>query len=377
MSSEEGIFSSAKTYAKKYGRAFTNIASAPEVTTVETTTTAVTTQTSDSTTADTTGISATQTSDSTTAETTGISATQTSNSTTAETTGISATQTGITTTVTTTIPDGSDDETPSILWGDANLDGKVNVRDCAHIAKALSKGEGDTLPVNADFNQDGKTNVRDAAAIATALARGSDFETTVDDDDVSTVPFADEEELYSDIFRNPQNYSDIWNKFENVKDYIKYFVADIDGDGKKELFIADLSDNNITVNKFVVVNSDLTLCFDSINGGLDIYDNGIISIATSSGGCMIYYDIVNKKHYVVGRETGELSEYGDFEYTNRDTLIKTASGEESDKIINELLVGTRLVPEYEIYNISSPQDFDKLNVFENIEDIRFGWEEAY
>ncbi len=58
-------------------------------------------------------------------------------------------------------------ETPE---ADANGDGKTNVRDCAFIAAALAKGEGDTLPASADFNGDGKVNVRDAAAIAKALA---------------------------------------------------------------------------------------------------------------------------------------------------------------------------------------------------------------
>ena len=52
--------------------------------------------------------------------------------------------------------------------GDANGDGKVNVRDCAYIAKMLAKGKG--LPDKADYNLDGKKNVRDAAAIAKSLA---------------------------------------------------------------------------------------------------------------------------------------------------------------------------------------------------------------
>lgn len=59
-----------------------------------------------------------------------------------------------------TVGAGSSDD---ILWGDANLDGKVNVRDCATIASALAKGQGDKLPVNADYNRDDKKNVRDAA----------------------------------------------------------------------------------------------------------------------------------------------------------------------------------------------------------------------
>lgn len=60
-------------------------------------------------------------------------------------------------------------QTPS---GDANGDTITNVRDCAFIASALAKGEGDTLSESADFNRDGKVNVRDAAAIAAALAKG-------------------------------------------------------------------------------------------------------------------------------------------------------------------------------------------------------------
>lgn len=56
--------------------------------------------------------------------------------------------------------------------GDANLDSAVNVRDCAHIATVLAKGEVDSLTEITDFNGDGKINVRDAATIASALAKG-------------------------------------------------------------------------------------------------------------------------------------------------------------------------------------------------------------
>ncbi len=55
--------------------------------------------------------------------------------------------------------------------GDANEDGKLNVRDCAFIANKLSKGKADELPSHTDFNSDGKINVRDAAAIAKSLAK--------------------------------------------------------------------------------------------------------------------------------------------------------------------------------------------------------------
>ena len=67
----------------------------------------------------------------------------------------------------------SDDAHADNQKGDANLDGKVNVRDAAFIAKFLSLGKYDELCECADFNGDGKVNVRDAAAIASYLAANS------------------------------------------------------------------------------------------------------------------------------------------------------------------------------------------------------------
>lgn len=56
--------------------------------------------------------------------------------------------------------------------GDVNIDGKINVRDCALIASALAKSSVDMLAGNGDYNGDNKINVRDAAAIASDLAKG-------------------------------------------------------------------------------------------------------------------------------------------------------------------------------------------------------------
>ena len=96
-------------------------------------------------------------------------------------TGESTTASGVQTTGTTAVPGSQTPEvtttvTPSeddILYGDANLDGEVNVRDCATIAKALAKGKEAVakLPVNADYNRDGEITVRDAAALAKTLAK--------------------------------------------------------------------------------------------------------------------------------------------------------------------------------------------------------------
>ena len=53
--------------------------------------------------------------------------------------------------------------------GDANGDGKLDIRDAAFIASSLSKGK--SLSTIADYNGDGTVNVRDAAAIAKYLAK--------------------------------------------------------------------------------------------------------------------------------------------------------------------------------------------------------------
>lgn len=56
------------------------------------------------------------------------------------------------------------------ILGDANSDGKLNVRDCAFIASKLAQGKAKELPKQSDYNLDDKINVRDAAAIAKKLA---------------------------------------------------------------------------------------------------------------------------------------------------------------------------------------------------------------
>ena len=97
----------------------------------------------------------------TTAGSTSVSTTSTSTS-----TSVSATSSPITTTV----PPTTTPQVTGIL-GDANSDGKLDVRDAAYIARMLAQRDTEKLPKNADFNEDGQINVRDAAAIARFLAK--------------------------------------------------------------------------------------------------------------------------------------------------------------------------------------------------------------
>ena len=120
----------------------------------------VTGTTTDSTTVISTDVTTTKAS---TADTTAGS---TSVSTTSTSTSVSATSAPITTTV----PPTTTPQVTGIL-GDANSDGKLDVRDAAYIARMLAQRDTEKLPKNADFNEDGQINVRDAAAIARFLAK--------------------------------------------------------------------------------------------------------------------------------------------------------------------------------------------------------------
>lgn len=84
------------------------------------------------------------------------------------------------TTITSIAETTTTETTTTYIVGDADENGKLNVRDAAFIAKALARKEADTLPESADFNIDDKIDVRDAAAIARHLAsRYSDEEEPV------------------------------------------------------------------------------------------------------------------------------------------------------------------------------------------------------
>ena len=85
-------------------------------------------------------------------------------------TALSTTTSVSATTVTTTTPSVT---TPQVTFvsGDANHDGKLDVRDAVFIVKKLAEEQRRVLPKNADFNGDGKVDVRDAAAIARFLAK--------------------------------------------------------------------------------------------------------------------------------------------------------------------------------------------------------------
>lgn len=64
---------------------------------------------------------------------------------------------------------------PDYVLGDANGDGKFNIRDAAFVAARMARGESLNIRENpgADYNQDEKINIRDAARMASDLAKGT------------------------------------------------------------------------------------------------------------------------------------------------------------------------------------------------------------
>ena len=150
--------STAHAYAEKYNRTFVALDEEPLVTTPAVTT-AVTTNAYVSETTKTT----------VTTKTTTAAETNNNTSQTATTTNTTVSTVPASSDITTTTTSSTQ---PSVLLGDANEDGKLNVRDAAFIAAKLALGKSDELPECADFNGDGKINVRDAAAIAKFLASG-------------------------------------------------------------------------------------------------------------------------------------------------------------------------------------------------------------
>ncbi|MGN1482044.1 dockerin type I repeat-containing protein [Porcipelethomonas sp.] len=130
-------------------------ATKPIATTVTTVNTTVSKTTDVSETSDTAAVtSATKQVTVTTAESTFAS------SSTLASTSVSAAETTVTTPVSTT----------ETIKGDADLDGKLSVRDATVIAQKLAQNKKEELPERADFNGDNVINVRDAAAIARYLA---------------------------------------------------------------------------------------------------------------------------------------------------------------------------------------------------------------
>ena len=77
------------------------------------------------------------------------------------------------------------------------------------------------------------------------LTLDSDLETLLNHDNLFTESFADELALYEDILRYPYYYHEIWDFcVDNGSDGASYVIADINGDGKKEMILQGHGNEN-------------------------------------------------------------------------------------------------------------------------------------
>ena len=216
------------------------------------------------------------------------------------------------------------------------------------------------------------------------LTLKSDLEILLNNDNLFTEPLADELALYEDILRYPYYYHEVWDKYISKSDYkIRYFVADIDADNQYELVIGSyITSPDINSELTIVKPSSEGLdIFDGDAGSISFYNNGIVLIDYMSNGgyeSKSYYDAPNNIYWLAWN-TKE-SSGGYTEYT-RHISIKDSNyeliGDEAIAKEAELLSGTKLIPEFNSYDIYSPEDFKEFVFIDDINEITYTWQKAY
>ena len=127
--------------------------------------------------------------------------------------------------------------------GDANDDGKVNVRDAAYIASSLIAGRN--LSDAADYNEDGRKNIRDAAALVSDLTgkkTGGSSESTYDSRAEKIVALMNQDRaMYG---RGPLSLNNALTKVANIRaEEIEKLFSHTRPDGSSCFTILD--ENNI------------------------------------------------------------------------------------------------------------------------------------
>ena len=162
------------------------------------------------------------------------------------------------------------------LSGDANGDGKFDVRDAAYIARMVAKGQTGQPYSAADYNRDGKVNIRDAAAIIKYFA---DKNASINKN--TSVKKANYYSYFANtVTQHKKNNSDN-----------KYILFDVDGDGVKELVVSDWKDgpNQYSMWKVYKYNTSKgkTVCagsFDGIYGFISQKGGKLYSVYNSMSG---------------------------------------------------------------------------------------------
>lgn len=230
-----------------------------------------------------------------------------------------------------------------------------------------------------------KVNSLDEYYVGINWVLNSDLEILLNNDNLFTEPLADELALYEDILRYPYYYHEVWDKYTSKSDYkIRYFVADIDADNQYELVIGSyITSPDINSELTIVKPSSEGLDMFECNTGSSIsfYNNGIVLIDYMSNGgydSKSYYDAPNNTYWLAWN-TKETSG-GYTEYT-RHISIKDSNyeliGDEAIAKEAELLSGIKLIPEFNSYDIYSPENFKEFVFIDDINEITYTWQKAY
>lgn len=205
--------------------------------------------------------------------------------------------------------------------------------------------------------------------LGTKLTLDSDLEELLGNDSPFKEPFADELALYEDILKYPYYYHEIWDVYHTNKEITEYFVADVTGDGSKELVI--MGRDGAMAHRFTIVKADNTVYPVEHFGGFNFLDNGIIRFPNPvSYNITSYFDINTGENWYTDAEDSVETLY------SGDDPAKKYTGEEAVDRINKLNTGNVLQPEMNYYDIYTLQ-WNGLNVVEDINEITYTWQKAY
>ncbi|MCM1506458.1 MAG: dockerin type I domain-containing protein [Ruminococcus flavefaciens] len=182
--------------------------------------------------------------------------------------------------------------------------------------------------------------------------------------------FEDELALYEDILRYPSYHHDVWDVY-TTEDYdTRYFVADITGDGLKELVIIGVyytTNFQITIVKAdnSVTHIEHTYGFQFHNNGFIVFPHPLIRNITQ------YFDVKTGEYWRIDSKDTE-----PIVYSEDDSEI-LLTGEEALQKIEEFKSGNILLTEAIDYSFKNPQNFDELVFVDDVSEIEYTWQKAY
>lgn len=210
----------------------------------------------------------------------------------------------------------------------------------------------------------------DTEYLGVKLTLDSDIEELLENESPFKEPFADEIALYEDIMRYPYYYHDIWDVY-TTEDYdTNYFVADITGDGLKELVIIGVY--NTTIFEITIVKADKSVIQFQHYYGFKFHNNGFIEFPDPlMRNITQYFDVKTEEYWRIDSEDTEPTVYSE----NDSEIVLT--GEEALQKIDEFNSGKILQPERNYCDFNNPQNLGEFIFIDDVSEIEYTWQKAY